>query len=124
MIRDLLRRVRRWWGPRPRQASGLRVGAHLYISSQGIRTSGWLSPEGQFLSSGDASRFLHRELAESVVGRSANPERDLERLGWVKFSRTPAYTGWHRHDTLTERQRLVIQDWYVREARKWPNWLY
>lgn len=84
--------------------------------------AGWISPEGHFFADiGSSANFLHLGLAEDIIkwlnlDEVKNPDRYLEKLGWLKFHHTEiAFIGYRqallgepRHP-ITKRQvdRLI-----------------
>lgn len=124
--------LQRWWRrfvdlfPRRKtsRAVAVSVGSKLYRSADGITISGWLSPGGAFVPISQNYRS-HREVASKLLGAAStmDPEQELERRGWMKFSRSQSWHGFHPSSRMTEIQREVIEDFYWRIRRPFPPWL-
>lgn len=127
-LRLLWARFRRWLSPPPivwvrDQERSTRVGAKLTLSSSGIKWNGWLGPDGRFIQI--RSKVGHSEIAKDFFPDSPDPERELERLGWVKYreDRTLSHEWIAVGARLTDEQRQVIEHWHSVRNRPWPDWL-
>lgn len=85
----------------------------------------WLSPAGDifpcgYTDHGDLADLIYKKFLK--LGRNANPEFELEKLGWLKLS-LQWYPPHERIREITARQFDVILEWCSLHKEKLPYWL-